>query len=130
MSKTTKIMLKDAWALSIVAPSGVRIAQGLKTLEVRSWRPDVLPIRDLLIIENDHFLTQHHATEWGRAVAWIDIESVHPWQAHEVEAACASAWSEGYFAWVISHVRPLNETFRVLAKRKLYKLDMAHDVKL
>lgn len=130
MSKTTKIMLKDAWALSIVAPSGVRIAQGLKTLEVRSWRPDVLPIRNLLLVENDHFLTHHDATEWGRAVAWIDIESVHPWQAHEVEAACASAWSVGYFAWVISHVRPLNDAFRVLAKRKLYRLDIAHDVKL
>lgn len=67
MSKTTQIMLKECWALSIVAPNGVRIAQGLKTLEVRSWKPDV---------------------------------------------------------------RPLNVTVRVLAKRKLYKLDMEHDVKL
>lgn len=130
MSKTTKIMLKECWALSIVAPNGIRIAQGLKTLEVRSWAPDFLPIRNLLIVENDHFLTQHDATEWGRAVAWVDIESIHPWQAHEVEAACASAWSEGYFAWVISHVRPLNESVRVLAKRKLYKLDLDHDVAL
>lgn len=33
-------------ALSIVAPSGQRIAQGMKTLEVRSWQPEQLPLKD------------------------------------------------------------------------------------
>lgn len=45
-------MTKPYLALSIVAPSGQRIAQGLKILEVRSWRPDQLPLKDLVIVEN------------------------------------------------------------------------------
>ena len=44
-------------ALSIVAPNGANIAAGRKTLEIRSWRPPRLPLRDLLIVENRIFLT-------------------------------------------------------------------------
>ena len=43
-------------ALSIVAPSGLRIANGLKTLEVRRWSPSLRPDEDLLIVENNRFL--------------------------------------------------------------------------
>ena len=44
-------MLKTYSALSIVAPSGTKIAQGLKTLEIRSWTPKQLPLRDLVIVK-------------------------------------------------------------------------------
>ncbi len=40
----------------MVAPNGTRIAQGVKTLEVRSWVPTELPLKDLLIVENQNFL--------------------------------------------------------------------------
>ncbi|CAI3140797.1 hypothetical protein ACIN5162_0431 [Acinetobacter baumannii OIFC0162] len=43
-------------ALSVVAPNGTRIAQGIKTLEVRSWVPAQLPLKDLFIVENQNFL--------------------------------------------------------------------------
>jgi hypothetical protein len=45
-------MLKQYQALSIVAPNGGRIAQGLKTLEIRSWQPEYLPLKNLVIVEN------------------------------------------------------------------------------
>ena len=38
-------------ALSIVAPKAIRIATGMKTLGVRSWQPEQLPLKDLLIVE-------------------------------------------------------------------------------
>ena len=37
-------------ALSIVAPNGTRIAQGRKTLEVRAWQPEQLPLKDIVIV--------------------------------------------------------------------------------
>lgn len=86
-------------ALSIVASNAMRIAQGMKTLEVRSWQPEQLPLNDLLIVENKTFLNHAGAEELGVAVALVDVESVHIWQSHEVEAACARYWAEGYFAW-------------------------------
>lgn len=43
-------------ALSVVAPNGTRIAQRIKTLEVRSWVPAQLPLKDLFIVENQNFL--------------------------------------------------------------------------
>ncbi|ENR5292512.1 ASCH domain-containing protein, partial [Acinetobacter baumannii] len=39
-----------------VAPNGTRIAQGIKTLEVRSGVPAQLPLKDLFIVENQNFL--------------------------------------------------------------------------
>nr|WP_287705722.1 ASCH domain-containing protein [Halomonas sp.] len=51
-------------ALSIVSPHGSNIASGKKTLEVRSWRPESLPIRDLLIVENSHFLSADNLVIW------------------------------------------------------------------
>ncbi|MBR7736260.1 ASCH domain-containing protein [Acinetobacter nosocomialis] len=43
-------------ALSVVAPNGTYIAQGIKTFEVLSWVPTELPLKDLLIVENKNFL--------------------------------------------------------------------------
>lgn len=57
-------------AISIVAPSGSYIAEGIKTLEIRSWRPNELPLKDLVIVENAHDLNQDGDEELGRAVAW------------------------------------------------------------
>ena len=109
-------------ALSIVAPAGQRIAQGIKTLEIRSWLPPQLPLKNLLIVENQNYLRQDGDEDIGVAVALVDIESVHEWQEHEVGAATASYWAAGYYAWVISNVRPLKTPIAVMAKRKIYSL--------
>lgn len=72
-------MTKQYQVLSTVAPNAERIVQGIKTLEVRSWRPEKLPLKDLVIVENTHFLNNHGDEEMCKVVALIDIESVHPW---------------------------------------------------
>lgn len=119
-------MKKKYPALSIVVPSGSKIAQGLKTLEIRSWIPEQLPLKDLVIVENLHFLSAEYTEEMGKAVAIVDIESVHPWREDECAAACANDWAEGYFAWVISNVRPITQPLGVFAKRKIYFIDIDH----
>jgi len=117
-------MLKQYTALSIVAPSAERIVQGLKTLEIRSWQPEMLPLKDVVIVENQNFLLNDGDEELGLAVAVVDIEAVHAWREDEVEAACASAWTEGYLAWGICNIRPIDPPIQVMAKRKLYLLEL------
>ncbi|MDO7431689.1 ASCH domain-containing protein [Acinetobacter nosocomialis] len=111
-------------ALSVVAPNGTYIAQGVKTLEVRSWVPTELPLKDLLIVENKNFLMNDGDEEEGIAVALVDVVSIHVWQNDEIEPACATSWSEGYFAWVLSNVRPVKQQLKVQAKRKIYQVSM------
>lgn len=112
-------------ALSIVAPHGSNIAAGKKTLEVRSWRPESLPIRDLLIVENSHFLSADNPIDLnGKAVAMVDVIEIHEWQPYEVEAACSSGWEPGYWAWSLSNVRPITGGATVPAKMKLYQIEL------
>ncbi len=103
-------MLKQYTALSVVAPNAGRIVQGQKTLEVRSRHPEALPLKDVVIVENQNFLLQDGDEESGLAVALVDIEAVHAWRVDEVEAACASYWAEGYFAWLRMTVHSNNQS--------------------
>lgn len=113
-------------ALSILKPNGMKIAQGIKTLEIRAWKPEYLPLKDLLIVENNRYLTQKEDEDIGQAIALVDIESVHAWRIDEFEAACASYWADGYWAWVICNVRPISQPFSMIAKRKIYFIELDH----
>ncbi|MBN9430607.1 MAG: ASCH domain-containing protein [Burkholderiales bacterium] len=112
-------------ALSIVAPGGQRIAEGRKTLEIRSWRPDHLPVLDLLIVENHKYLTQAGDSDpEGRIVAIVDVLDVRPWREVDVEAACARQWVPGYWAWSLSSVRCVTDPIDAVAERGLYEMDL------
>ena len=108
----------------MVAPNAERIAKKVKTLELRSWQPEMLPLKDLIIVENQHFLLNDGDEDVGFAVALVDIESVHPWQSDEVDAAGATYWAEGYLAWLISNIRPVAQPLHTIAKRKLYRIEL------
>ena len=111
-------------ALSIVSPGGRRIASGNKTIEVRSWHPGELPLRNLLIVENSVYLSSEHPEDPnGRAVALVDVIGVHNWHESEVEAACSSGWQDGYLAWVLANVRPLVGSEVVPARLRLYEVE-------
>lgn len=123
---TEPIML----ALSIVAPNGTNIATGRKTLEIRSWYPPCLPLRDLLIIENQIFLTgEDEADPDGIAVALVDVDEVHAWQPSERAAACATQWKPDLWAWHVTHVRPLHGAVRLVARRKLYEVGISSELR-
>lgn len=111
-------------ALSIVAPHGENIARGIKSLEVRSWQPPSLPLRNILIVENERYLNAAGDVDPnGRAVAIVDVSHVEPWLPTEVEAACSSGWQPGFFAWRLENVRPVLRNHRVIAARKLYEVE-------
>jgi hypothetical protein len=114
------------FALSIVSPHGTNIAEGRKTIEVRSWRPPYVPMSNILIVENHKFLTEAEPEdEHGLAVALADIVEVHDWLPQEVDAACSSGWQPGYKAWILQNVRPILPKVKLPAKRKLYEVEFS-----
>ena len=112
-------------ALSIVHPAATRIVEGQKVIEIRSWLPPVLPLCDLLIVENQRRLESAGDIDpHGLALAIVDIVSAHPWTPSEA-ARDGHQYSAGYFAWVIQNVRPIPKPFPVVAAKGIYAVDIA-----
>lgn len=111
-------------ALSVVFPAGDLVRSGRKTIEVRQWTPETLPLRDLVIIQNQQRLSSNGITEDpdGRAVAIVDIESVEDWKEDQINEACASYWEPGWKAWLLTNVRPLELETPFLARLRIYSI--------
>lgn len=111
-------------ALSIVRPSGSRIASGEKTIEVRRWEPNLASSDDLLIVENGRFLHREgDKDENGIPVAIVKVTTVRPFTLSDMEAACASYFEEGWLAWELTDVRPIQSPVAVIAARGIYEVD-------
>ncbi len=117
-------------ALSVVKPFGDWIAEGSKTLEIRSWTTDQLqPGEDLLIVQNERYLLKEGDEDSdGEAVALVRVTEMRPFVLEDMAASRARSFSEGYFAWCLSDVRPLKERPQVLAARKIYELELRADL--
>ncbi len=71
----------------------------LWALEIRRWKPEELPLRDLAIVENGRRLTRDEPFDPdGRVVAVVDVTGVRAWRPEDAEAA-QSTWEEGWLAW-------------------------------
>ena len=115
-------------ALSIVSPGGARIATGLKTIEVRRWRPDLAPDEDLIIVQNVRYLMKEGDEDPdGRVVAIVRVGAVRPFTRADMQAACATTFEEGWLGWDLHTVRPVTSSPAVLAARRLYKLILPPD---
>lgn len=115
-------------ALSVVYPAGTDIAAGKKSIEIRSWLPPVLPLRELLIVENHHRLEQEGESDpIGLAVAMIDIIGVHPWTLEEAER-CGHRYVAGYYAWEIENIKVIDTPFRANAERSIYNVDVDEEI--
>ena len=110
--------------LSIVYPSGTKIARGEKTIEVRSWQPPSDFNGDLLIVENKKFLRNDGDFDHeGVPVAIVKIKKVRTYDESDIPAACASRWEPGYYSWELTDVRPLQSSNYVLAARGIYEVE-------
>lgn len=112
-------------ALSIVSPSGDKIASGIKTLEIRRWTRNISPHEDLLIVENRIFLHKLGDVDLdGRAVAIVQISSVRPFVEADVNAACANYYEAGWWAWELTNIRPIISRPKVFAARGIYEVNI------
>ncbi len=113
------------WCLSIVSPNGSRIANGEKTIEVRSWLPNLYEGTDLLIIENAKYLKNDGDIDpEGTPVALVKIKNLRPYLESDIPVACASRWEPGYFSWELKDVRPVQASRKVVAERGIYEAEV------
>ena len=112
-------------ALSVVAPAGDRIATQEKSIEVRSWAPEKVPLLNVAIVQNQNYLLEDgQEDENGYIVAIVDFIQVEPWTERQKEAACSKEWSLGYLGWHITNVRKLAKPIKAIAKRKIYEIEL------
>jgi hypothetical protein len=109
--------------LSIVIPNGVNIARGIKTIEVRRWELPSLPLKNLIIVENDNYLSKQYPEENGMVVAMVDVIAVRPWEENDLKASCAATYENGWHAWILSNIRKIDYPYAVPAKRKIYEME-------
>ncbi len=110
--------------LSIVKPNGNNITRGIKTIEVRRWKLPSFPLKNLIIIENDNYLSKQYPEEIGMIVAMADVIDVRPWEEKDLTASCAKVYENGYLAWILSNIRKISYPAPVPAKRKIYELEL------
>ena len=117
-------------ALSVVTPAGDRIAKKKKSIEVRSWIPEVTPLRNVAIVQNENYLLESgQEDENAYVVAIVDFIKIEPWTERQQKEACSKNWSSGYYGWHITNVRKLAKPIRAIAKRKIYEIELsAHEI--
>jgi hypothetical protein len=118
--------IKTYHALSVVAPAGDWIRSKKKKVEVRRWRPQELPLRDLLIIQNQERLSRYGRQEDlnGKAVALVDVVAVRDWKMDDLEASAASSWEPGWLVWELTNVRPFDYPDPLPARRRIYTIEV------
>ncbi|MBH9742697.1 hypothetical protein CJ419_24250, partial [Vibrio navarrensis] len=73
-------------ALSVVEPWGTMIANKTKLLEIRTWRPEMLPMLNVALVQNSTRLTKEGDEDLtGQVVAVVDIVSCEPWVKEDCE---------------------------------------------
>ncbi len=111
-------------ALSIVSPSVQRIVAGEKVVEIRRWLPPKIPFLDLVLVENEIYLTEEGQEDPnGLTRAIVDVTGVHDWTREEAESQDV-AWIPNYVCWELSNVRRIEPPFLCVARRKIYKIDI------
>lgn len=119
-------------ALSIMYPAVQHILSGYKKIEIRSWVPsNSLPIRDLILVENNIYLNDGDVDINGTAVAMVDIVSYKKLSLSEFNKLDATStlnkkWRSDYYSWEIANVRSILPT-PCIAMRDIYSIQINID---
>jgi hypothetical protein len=93
-------------------------------LEIRSGQPPEIPLHDVIIEQNrNHLFSDGDEDRDAEAVQICDFVSCARWTREQAtEMGIEDKFSEGYFAWSISNVRPLCDRIKAVAKRQIDQL--------
>lgn len=112
-------------ALSIVSPSVRNILAGRKVVEIRRWLPPEIPFLNLVLVENEIYLTEEGQEDPnGLARAIVDITGVHEWTPEEAKSQGVE-WIPDYICWELSNVRRIEPPIPCVARRKIYKIHIS-----
>lgn len=100
--------------LAVRQPWATHIAEGSKTIEVRTWRTAyrgpllIVASGKPLKLENDDGEAETLPTQC--LVCVVDLIDCRPWLRGEAKAACLDEWDTGFWGWHLAnprHVRPM-----------------------
>lgn len=100
--------------LAVRQPWATHIAEGSKTIEVRTWRTAyrgpllIVASGKPLKLENDEGEAETLPTQC--LVCVVDLIDCRPWLRGEAKAACLDEWDTGFWGWHLAnprHVRPM-----------------------
>lgn len=114
-------------ALSMIYPAVKNVLAGDKKVEIRSWYPAVVPLLNLVLVENYCYLNDSDVDSNGRAVAIVDVISVSPWRYEDYirqndNTKLNKKWKDNYFMWHLDNIRPIVDTPKCLAIKGIYKV--------
>ncbi|WP_345828676.1 hypothetical protein AAGR22_17060 [Erwinia sp. HDF1-3R] len=116
-------------ALSILKPAVNLIVNGDKTSEIRSWLPAEMPLKNILLVQNDRYLTSEEDEEDGICMAIVDFIEFSPWTEQKASKTSplltlGRTWKPGYFEWRIENVRKISNPAICKAKKGIYVVDV------
>ena len=102
-------------ALSVQQPHAARIRAGVKTIETRSW--PTTHRGDLLICASRTPCVDNLPT--GVAIAIVNVIDCRPMLPEDAAAACV-AFRPGWYAWILTDIRPTPLT-PVIGQQRLFE---------
>lgn len=115
--------------LSIMFPAVRNILNGSKKVEIRSWSPPTVPLKNIVLVENHHYLAHEEDRDDGYALAIVDIIDVQPWTKEmflqqNSETKLNKQWSQGYYVWRLDNIRKLDKPLKCMALKGIYEVDL------
>lgn len=116
-------------AISILSPAVENIMNGSKSIEIRSWKPGIIPLNNVVLVQNKKYLKNQYDEDFGVALAIADFVSVREWSYEDFlrqdeNTTLSKSWAPGYFVWEIENVRPLKRAVECVARKGIYILDL------
>lgn len=121
--------MKKYEALSIVYPAVENILSGSKKVEIRSWLPPVIPLLNLVLVENLKYLNDGDEDLSGCAKALVDVVDYKSWTYEDFlkqpdSVKLGKVWKEGYYIWILDNIRRIDGEKQCLAKKGIYPLQL------
>lgn len=116
-------------ALSILKPAVDLILDGKKNIEIRSWLPPEIPMKNVVIVQNQKYLSSDEDIDDGVALAIVDFTEFKIWTEDDYNengfsVSLGRTWKEGYFTWKIENIRKLKKPILCKAMKGIYQLEL------
>ncbi|WP_068871179.1 ASCH domain-containing protein [Edwardsiella tarda] len=116
-------------ALSILKPAVDLILDGKKNIEIRSWLPPEIPMKNIVIVQNKKYLSSDEDIDDGVALAIVDFTEFNIWTEDDYNengfsVSMGRTWKEGYFTWKIENIRKLKKPILCKAMKGIYQLEL------
>ncbi|WP_206023448.1 ASCH domain-containing protein [Hafnia alvei] len=121
-------------ALSILKPAVDLILDGKKNIEIRSWLPPEFPMKNVVIVQNQKYLSSDEDIDDGVALAIVDFTEFKIWTEDDYNkngfsVSLGRTWKEGYFTWKIENIRKLKKPILCKAMKGIYQIEL-NDIEL